>query len=167
LPLHLPEVGVALEDGAPDFDIMADDEWGTLFPERGSGFTMLGSANKSFVITMFHQLHCLDVMRVEWARATIVNKSGQVPGSNDTTSGGTATPDPHAPGGKNAQHHFVHCLRYLKQGIMCNADTTLEEATSRVEADGTISHGANGVGMIHRCRDWGVLRSWLEVHGEP
>ena len=27
--------------------------------------------------------------------------------------------------------------------------------------DGTWEHGASGVGAVHRCRDWTVLRDWI------
>lgn len=80
---------------------------------------------------MIHQFHCLDVIRVGF----VVNRTG-------------------------AAHHIEHCLRYLRQIILCHADTTLEDAQS-VMVEGKLEYGANGVGMVHRCRDWTAVRSYL------
>lgn len=81
---------------------------------------------------MIHQLHCLDIIRVGF----VVN-------------------------GTNAAHHIEHCLRYLRQVVLCYADITLEVDTP-VMVDGQLEHAAGGVGMVHRCKDWTAVRSYLE-----
>lgn len=54
-------------------------------------------------------------------------------------------------------HHIAHCFDYLRQGILCAGDTTLE---------GNVSANYPGVeipwGTTHRCRDWSALRSWAD-----
>ncbi|TFK83073.1 hypothetical protein K466DRAFT_275261 [Polyporus arcularius HHB13444] len=96
LPLRLPSVGLVLANGAPHFSLYADDDWGTLFPES-DGFTDLGPKNRTFLISFVHQLHCLDVFRVGF----VTNRTGFA-------------------------HHVEHCLRYMRQAVLCYADTTLE-----------------------------------------
>lgn len=98
------------------------------------GFTALGPNNRTFVVSMYHQMHCLDRIRVGF----IVN-------------------------GSDAYRHAEHCLRYLRQIILCKADTTLEEVDdTRTDTDGKVVEGASGVGMIHRCKDWTKVKQYLE-----
>ncbi|KIM67645.1 hypothetical protein SCLCIDRAFT_107594 [Scleroderma citrinum Foug A] len=130
LPLELPEVGLVLEDGHPHFDLWDDDEWGTLFPS--DGFARVGPHNRTFVVSLYHQFHCLDVIRVGY----LVNRT-------------------------HAAHHIQHCLRYLRQILLCHADTTLEPDIPQMAPDGSWHHTANGVGAVHRCRDWTKLRRYM------
>lgn len=51
--------------------------------------------------------------------------------------------------------HVSHCLEYLRQSIMCSADSTLEPAEDRVER-------FLGGGLQRECRDFGALKSWAE-----
>ncbi|EMD39637.1 hypothetical protein CERSUDRAFT_111944 [Gelatoporia subvermispora B] len=129
LPLRLPEVGLVLESGDDHFSLYDDEEWGTLFPSEG--FTDLGPRNRTFLLSMIHQMHCLDVIRVGF----VTNRTG-------------------------AAHHIEHCLRYLRQMVLCYADTTLEDDMPAI-LDGKWEHGSSGVGSVHRCRDWTVLRKYL------
>ena len=44
----------------------------------------------------------------------------------------------------------------VRQAILCTADTTLEQANDK---------GAfTGEGALHQCRDWGLVKSFLEEH---
>ncbi|RDX45175.1 hypothetical protein OH76DRAFT_1486491 [Lentinus brumalis] len=133
LPLRLPSVGLALANGAPHFSLYADDDWGTLFPES-DGFTDLGPNKRTFLISFVHQLHCLDVFRVGF----VTNRTGFA-------------------------HHVEHCLRYMRQAVLCYADTTLEVDHPGL-LDGKWEHAANGVGSVHRCKDWTVLREYMDEH---
>ncbi|KAI0922510.1 hypothetical protein AcW1_002871 [Taiwanofungus camphoratus] len=132
LPLKLPPVGLPLESGEPHFSLYNDAEWGTLFPS--DGFTDLGPNNRTFLLSMIHQMHCLDIIRVGY----VVNRTG-------------------------AAHHIEHCLRYLRQMVLCHADTTLE-ADTPVFIDGRWEHASAGVGMVHRCKDWTMVRRHLLDH---
>ncbi|KAL1949060.1 hypothetical protein VTO73DRAFT_10866 [Trametes versicolor] len=141
LPLNLPPAALVLSSDATHFSLFADDDWGTLFPLSDGFTTLRSSANapgRTFLVSMVHQLHCLDVLRV----AFVTNRTG-------------------------AAHHVEHCLRYLRQTVLCHADTTLEPDEPGVR-DGRWEHAASGVGAVHRCRDWTVLRRWLDEHpAEP
>lgn len=60
--------------------------------------------------------------------------------------------------------HEWHCVDYIRQGIMCAADTTLDFAeTAHVDAaDGTVSksRGFTGDNSTHQCRDWDAMVDW-------
>jgi len=117
---------------------MADADWGSIFPKPDDGFIRLGPKGRLFILALYHQLHCLDVMRVSF----VLN-------------------------GTNAAHHVEHCLRYLRLALLCQADTTLEETALTPQPDGSEKAGASGVGMVHRCKDWSVLRRWMEENSQP
>ena len=83
---------------------------------------------------MVHQLHCLDVFRVGF----VTNRTGYA-------------------------HHVEHCLRYMLQIVLCHADTTLEVDEPGMRG-GQWTHAAGGVGSVHECRDWRVLREYLDAN---
>ncbi|KAI0754397.1 hypothetical protein C8Q80DRAFT_1247094 [Daedaleopsis nitida] len=141
LPIALPSNRLVLESGAPRFSLQADDEWAALFP-ASDGFTDLPAASnlgvlasqRTFLVSMVHQLHCLDVFRVGF----LTNRTGYA-------------------------HHVEHCLRYMLQIVLCNADMTLEADEPGMQ-DGRWFHAASGVGSVHECKDWEVLRKYLDEH---
>ncbi|KAI0642761.1 hypothetical protein C8Q79DRAFT_878344, partial [Trametes meyenii] len=150
LPIMLPPAALVLSTDASHFSLDADDDWGSLFP-LSDGFTTLRpgpsesphththarGGGRTFLVSMVHQLHCLDVLRVAFAT--------------------NRTSDPHA------RVHATHCLRYLRQAVLCHADATLEPDEPGVR-DGRWEHAASGVGVVHRCRDWTVLRRYMDAH---
>ncbi|EPQ57616.1 hypothetical protein GLOTRDRAFT_137892 [Gloeophyllum trabeum ATCC 11539] len=139
LPIDLPEVGLVLTPDAEHFDLWNDTEWGALFPT--SGFVPLPAPQNqtTFLISMTHQLHCLDVIRVGF----LTNRTG-------------------------AAEHVQHCLRYLRQAVLCYADTTLEEdEPAWFPEERRWRHGGSGVGSVHRCRDWTVVNRYLREHLPP
>ncbi|EAA30505.2 hypothetical protein GE21DRAFT_10632 [Neurospora crassa] len=126
-----------------------DQAWTAMIP-KGKGFILLPNetsealpdlprldkSNKQqhAMISVFHQLHCLYMTRAGYFAA----KSGNLDEVN--------TP------------HLTHCWDYLRQGIMCNADTTLEWITYPDES------GSTGWGYQHTCKDFGAVFEWAERH---
>ncbi|ATY66303.1 hypothetical protein A9K55_001989 [Cordyceps militaris] len=97
----------------------------------GKGFVFLGEERLAFDVSMWHQMHCLNHIR-----AVLVN-------------------------GDDGSDHTEHCFHYLRQGILCAADTTLESGgTSMKLANG--EEVATGVGTVHTCRDWRQIYDWME-----
>ncbi|KAK2600048.1 hypothetical protein QQS21_005212 [Conoideocrella luteorostrata] len=84
------------------------------------------------MISVYHQLHCLYRTRSGYFTAL----SGNV---TDMDLG-----------------HLSHCWDYLRQSIMCSADTTLEWLEPPEE------HGTTGWGYQHKCRDFSAISSWAE-----
>lgn len=56
--------------------------------------------------------------------------------------------------GRDRKQHTGHCFEYLRQSIMCSADSSVEPAAN-VE-------GFLGWGFPRQCRDFGELRDWTE-----
>ena len=81
----------------PITDPEAMDEWLYNSP-FGMGSVRLGPNNRGFFISMFHELHCLRLMRTALA----------------------STPKP------SLIDHSFHCLNYLRESALCTSDTTLE-----------------------------------------
>ncbi|KJA18965.1 hypothetical protein HYPSUDRAFT_190337 [Hypholoma sublateritium FD-334 SS-4] len=82
-------------------DADAKEEWDQiLFSPEGTGRIHLGPNHRTFVLTFYHQLHCI----VELKEA-LVNR-------NDTY----ANPE-----------HVKHCLQYLRHTLLCQGNDMLEE----------------------------------------
>ncbi|KAI0056926.1 hypothetical protein BV25DRAFT_1478117 [Artomyces pyxidatus] len=74
-----------------------DAEWAAMTP--GNGFVYLGEQRRQFSLSVFHQLRCLDTLRVELARSR----------ANETMPTELSR----------------HCLNYLRQMVLCRADVAL------------------------------------------
>ncbi|KAJ5488137.1 hypothetical protein N7453_011591 [Penicillium expansum] len=97
----------------------------------GKGYVSPGEEHFAFGVSMWHQMHCLNHIR-----AVLVN-------------------------GDDGSDHTAHCFHYLRQGILCAADTTLESGgTSMKLANG--DQVATGGGTVHTCRDWRQVHDWME-----
>ncbi|KAJ7100383.1 hypothetical protein C8R44DRAFT_946770 [Mycena epipterygia] len=79
---------------------LADAQWATLFPAQG-GVVRLGPEGESSMLSMFHQLWCLNVIRRDY-----------VAGPMDA--------------GKGTSAATRHCLNYIRQMILCRGDRRLE-----------------------------------------
>lgn len=102
----------------------ADSEWTSFTSYLGDGHVRLGPDMRLFSVAMFHDLHCLRIIR------SAVDK-----------------------GWKNLdvriQDHLHHCFNYLRQHILCAADTTLEPGDFTTRNFTTARTGAT-----HTCVDW-------------
>ncbi|KAJ7912543.1 hypothetical protein B0H13DRAFT_1613508, partial [Mycena leptocephala] len=67
---------------------------------KGFGYVRLGPEKRAFAVAMFHELHCVRLMRAALA------------GRYDASSRG----------------HMHHCLNYIRQMILCSPNLTLEPA---------------------------------------
>lgn len=91
---------------------------------EGNNDVHLGPENRVFVVAMFHELHCLRLMRtaMETGYANLDNREPQ---------------------------HLRHCLNYLRKWILCSADVTLEPGDFKLRDLHT-----DRLGATHTCRDW-------------
>ncbi|KAI9064931.1 hypothetical protein FKP32DRAFT_1568900 [Trametes sanguinea] len=114
----------------------AQEEWAASNP-KGFGYIRLGSEYRAFAVSMFHQLHCLRLFR-------------------SALAGDHREP---------TEMHFGHCLVYLRQLILCDADLTLEPYDI-LHRDYNVKQDHS----IHVCRDWeqvydamaGNWENWLQ-----
>jgi hypothetical protein len=84
-----------------------------------------------FMMSVFHQLHCLSYLAENYQRGY---------GGHELT--------------KEVAHHSAHCFNYIRQGITCNADVTLEGKTE----------AGPGEGSEHECVDYEKLLEWANEH---
>lgn len=134
LPEALPEITMTMSSSVGSFSLTDDDDWGSLFPRVWKGFMSLGPDNRPFTMSIYHQLHCLDAIRVNF----VVN-------------------------GTHAAAHVEHCLNYLRQAILCHADNTIEPAIW-METETSVEPASDGLGVVHTCRDWRALNEFAETH---
>lgn len=133
LPLSLPLVETVFEEST-EFTILGPDAkkaWRSLHP-KGRGYVHLGPRRRIFAIAMFHQLHCIVAFH-------------------------TVLSDPEDP--TYAPEHVHHCLNYVRQLILCNADQTLEpyDFMSR-------NFTTDPVGHTRQCRDWSRLYDFVKTN---
>ena len=127
LPLNRPitKVDMVLEDSVhyPISGPGAKEQWLSIYPD-GFGFVRLGEERRILCVSMFHQLHCMEKMRI----------------ALDNPDDPVATIP-----------HLQHCMNYIRQMVLCASDLTLEPVTFDPV---TNSSSATGVGVTHTCRDW-------------
>ena len=134
----------------------AFERWARSSP-KGFGYVRLGPEHRAFAVSMFHQLHCLRLLRVALA------------GNYDSYTMG----------------HAQHCLNYIRQYVhkiyrriswnnqllifrmvLCSPNLTLEPANILAR-----DFEVDRVGATHVCLDWSVLYgdvennwdSWQEI----
>jgi hypothetical protein len=98
----------------------AEDEWISNSPV-GTGNLAYGSTHRSLYVAMFHELHCVRQIRRRLAN----------------------------PKGKIGIGHARHCLQYLREATLCQADTTLERGDFMKR-----NFTEEPIGATHICRDW-------------
>ncbi|KAI0418349.1 hypothetical protein F5X98DRAFT_337826 [Xylaria grammica] len=108
--------------------------WSSLFP-RGDGFVQHPEISPvPTCLAVYHQLHCLDAIR----------------------HGYWAAVDGVKPAHHGRPAHVRHCIDYLRQSLMCHADTNVEP----IQAD---LGGVTGFGSEKTCRDYGRVTAWAET----
>lgn len=131
----------------PPLDNSSEPYWDALLP-KGLGYvnSPLAQENVS-TISVFHQLHCLYTLRrIYYATlAKTLDKQNQkhelAPFDN----------------GVERPKHAAHCFEYLRQSLMCNADSSLEPFESTQD-------DFPGMGFQRQCRDYGALRRYAEEY---
>ncbi|TDL29700.1 hypothetical protein BD410DRAFT_780178 [Rickenella mellea] len=73
-------------------------EWASNAPS-GYGYVRLGSNHRTLCVSMFHQLHCLRLIR-----NALINPEDPL----------------------SSIYHSHHCLNYIRQSALCSPDLTLE-----------------------------------------
>lgn len=84
-----------------------------------------------YMMSVFHQLHCLSYLAEHFQQGY----------------GGVELSE-------KVAHHSAHCFNYIRQGIMCAADTTLEGETA----------AGPGEGSEHECKDYEMVQEWANAH---
>ncbi|KAJ7756040.1 hypothetical protein DFH07DRAFT_920207 [Mycena maculata] len=121
------------------YGLNATVDWQSILP-AGNGWVKLGAEHRPFAISMYHQLHC--IIGIRWSLLLSVeadyNKAEAV------------------------RSHANHCFNYLRQLLLCKADTTLEPTEVIRLPNGTWGAAASGNDVLHICRDWTRVRDYVE-----
>ncbi|KAF4867812.1 Oxidase ustYa [Colletotrichum siamense] len=133
-----------------------DKAWSSLLPERGGFFIHPKIAPKESCLAVFHQIHCLDMLRraLYETRPDIMNqgenKSSTASSNHGKRDKTTEINEAHD------MYHLGHCFDLLRQAIMCKPDLTIEIAN-------TTLNGVTGFGTEHQCINWEELMNWIKV----
>ncbi|KAF9467897.1 hypothetical protein BDZ94DRAFT_914742 [Collybia nuda] len=114
-------------------------EWNSTLPKSG-GMLYLGPDRRPFSISMFHQLRCLDIIRAEVVQQAKLKESGQK--------------------NRSASILAVHCMNYMRQMVMCRANTRLESVRRSAGPHVTVPY------VTHTCRDWSSVYEAAEKNWE-
>ncbi|KAH8116700.1 hypothetical protein DFH11DRAFT_1724666 [Phellopilus nigrolimitatus] len=155
-PEHLPlpprpAAPVSFSLAADAFPITgpgAEEQWASIYPP-GYGFVRVGASARLLCVAQFHQLHCVDKMRLYLA-------------------------DPRGAGAHLGFAHQQHCMNYLRQLFLCAADRTLEplapleDSAISVGMDGSMELAErldmtmrSGPGVVHMCGDSKALYDFV------
>ncbi|KAK0466168.1 uncharacterized protein EV420DRAFT_1474954 [Desarmillaria tabescens] len=108
-------------------------QWSALAP--GGGIVYLGPNHTPYLPSFFHQLRCLDIIRLFY----VAQEQGV--DNQDAKEAAAAR----------------HCLNYLRQMLFCRSDLNLESVIS-----GDPEHHAVAGRRTQTCRDWRVVYEALE-----
>ncbi|KAF8552264.1 hypothetical protein OG21DRAFT_1416451, partial [Imleria badia] len=124
---------------------LADLEWASLVPEGNHGLVLLGpdSDVRPYAVTMFRTLHCLDRIR-----RAIASTSPSSSGENEART-------------VQARYHVHHCFNYLRQMVLCAANTRLNP-TNHMHPSGRLA--SDGIGLMYQCRDWEAVYEAFEAN---
>ncbi|KAL2068248.1 hypothetical protein VTL71DRAFT_16346 [Oculimacula yallundae] len=152
---NIPRDKTVVFNGFKSFEMprAKNDAWSKLMPS-GKGFVELpvevplpsGGVEvrkESFCISMFHQLHCIAGLKSAF----------------DAMS----NPENDASASMHHAGHLNHCFDYLRQGVMCAGDMTLEP-TFELTGEDEGTRGVNGWNVEHQCRNWQMMYDFAEEH---
>ncbi|KAI0100070.1 hypothetical protein GGR51DRAFT_378557 [Nemania sp. FL0031] len=123
----------------------SDSLWDSLFPEKLGFVKHPELAPDVAGIAVFHELHCLNMLRIAFFAST------------DGTLQEIASQD-HDANHRASLHHIRHCFEYLRQSLMCLSDANLENMNYTTQ-------GVSGWQTERTCRDFEGLKSWANEWG--
>ncbi|TFK75557.1 hypothetical protein BDN72DRAFT_892074 [Pluteus cervinus] len=167
LPVELDTVAMKIEN-SHHYNVDSPDstaEYLSLYP-GDLGFLRLGPNKRFFGISLYHQLHCLDSLRLAIAGTphTHARRPSPRPFEErdleqglDSNEKSSRDPAQEESSDHDPAWHVNHCLNYLRQTILCNADLTLEPEIKLGSQD-----VGEGLGVTHVCKDWSGLYDFAE-----
>ncbi|KAE8352699.1 hypothetical protein BDV28DRAFT_165358 [Aspergillus coremiiformis] len=120
-----------------------DISWESLLLPQNGGLLRVRTSNDTVTdhgVSMFHQLHCLIVIR------DLIFPEPSRGNRNSTSPSHIGHP-------KSDAIHWAHCFDYIAQGIICAADDTIEPPHHVLNREGRKVRIIDGVGHTHACRD--------------
>ena len=109
----------------------------SLFPSSDPGFGAVKLGDAWYQPAMYHQLQCLDLIRRHYHPDAWVHDG---------------------PVHETSLYRIESCLDYLRQSVLCNGDTSLEQAQYSEE----VGYTASGMNVVHSCWDWTQVHSYVQ-----
>ena len=133
--------------GSPTAD--TQKAWEELVP-KGKGFVYHPKiASPPKAVAAYHQIHCLHGLRI--AYYSRVNEIHKLQHKHELVNHYIETM-----GANLHLYHLDHCFEYLRQALICSADSNLED----LEVDETGKAIAPGWGTKRVCRNFEQLGEW-------
>jgi len=121
--------------------------WNSLMPNT-AGLDNAPQSETFYTTTMTHQLHCIFMMGQMFAAL-----------SSPEAKAAAAAAKHHALA-KDYESHYLHCVDYLRQSVMCAGDVAMEEhSPTETDNNGPLDAGWSG---RHVCKDYGEVTQFLE-----
>ncbi|TCD62360.1 hypothetical protein EIP91_006969 [Steccherinum ochraceum] len=132
VPTDIPTVEMTFQESAR-FTLSDESNkpnWLTLFKNRyGIGFTHLGPFHHRFIPASYHSLHCVYNIQLDFDKPNHATETSL---------------------------HFIHCLWYLREVFLCNADVSLEDGDFM-----TKNYTLERMGETRQCKDWTVAADFV------
>ncbi|RDW59898.1 hypothetical protein BP6252_12985 [Coleophoma cylindrospora] len=122
--------------------VAMDPEEAKQIPESHISPLWYDGEHEFFELSVFHNLHCLNEIRMSLAGNSHDN-------NRDTLHEGNV--------------HLDHCVDQIRQALMCHADLT---PVPMHAVAGAPDHLALGNGEMHTCRDFDAIWAWVEERGK-
>lgn len=154
----------------PDPRSLLQDSRQIIKIDQGNSFARMsspGEETRSYGVSMFHQLHCLEMLRGAIHKRQ--HESHQH-GSRAVARDRLEAPEHVLKADKpmSLEEHLDHCLDYLSQAAMCSADDTLEPSFDGVLETGEKVIVIDGVGTYHQCKSTeGLHNVMLQSQKKP
>jgi len=120
---------VTYDSSIPLAGRLSDQQWFEL-TSLSAGYVRLGPQNRLFMVTMFHEVHCLRLINLAF------DQFGYDEHETAITHG-----------------HVKHCFDYLRQMILCSADLTLEKGDFEEEKNSAATHICRNWHMVYKLTD--------------
>ncbi|KAE9966554.1 hypothetical protein EG328_008819 [Venturia inaequalis] len=120
-------------------------QWKSLMPE-GNGWTNTNTSENATQVSVFHQMECLIIILEDFL---------------DTYKGLSVSRSSRRANSEIGLRKTYNCFNYLRQSLMCFADTALEGLDPYAEAENRTS-GTLGIGSTHVCRNYQMLKSFAD-----
>jgi hypothetical protein len=115
---------------------IADTEWNATLPSGGATIR-LGPGKHVFTVSIFHEMRCLNIIRESLVKAHADPSSRPVI-RNDAL--------------------IRHCMNYVRQMILCRANTRLEPVRANTGMGIAMSE------VTHTCLDWSAVYEAAELN---
>ncbi|KAI3554524.1 hypothetical protein CABS03_07786 [Colletotrichum abscissum] len=146
------------EDYAMPPSISVNNAWSSLIPKEGGFFEHPAITSGVSCFAVFHQIHCLDMLRLALYELHPGTKGNRQNSSHATShqkhSGADSTTDANS---SYDIYHVGHCFDLLRQAIMCRPDLTVEILEPEFG-------GVTGFGTKHQCVNWQELMNWMAIN---